>query len=163
MHWIALSLLSAVFLGFYEIAKKASVRNNAVPPVLFFNVLTSALIYLPLILCSHYTPDLSLLQWIRGRSDWLGRSPKTGSEVSDRGQFVGVCLVCPQASADVHRGSDSGQQPVRDHSVRGGHHGENATPAQWVGVTVVVIAFYAFSSSVAEKAYTSTKTAGSDS
>lgn len=50
MSWIALSLISAVLLGLYDIAKKASVRDNAVPAVLFVNVLTAALIWLPFIL-----------------------------------------------------------------------------------------------------------------
>ena len=49
MTWILLSLCSAVFLGFYEIAKKVSLKENAVPPVLFFNVLTAAILWLPLI------------------------------------------------------------------------------------------------------------------
>ena len=56
MTWMLLSIASAVFLGFYEIAKKASLKENAVPPVLFFNVLTAALLWLPLILCSQFFP-----------------------------------------------------------------------------------------------------------
>jgi transporter family protein len=56
MIWMLLSLCSAVFLGFYEIAKKASLKENAVPPVLFFNVLTAAALWLPLILCSQLFP-----------------------------------------------------------------------------------------------------------
>ena len=35
MHWIAASLLSALFLGFYELGTKHAVRDNAVLPVLF--------------------------------------------------------------------------------------------------------------------------------
>lgn len=36
MHWIAASLVSALFLGFYELSTKHAVRDNAVLPVLFF-------------------------------------------------------------------------------------------------------------------------------
>ena len=43
--WITLSLCSALFLGLYDIAKKAAVHNNAVPPVLLLNVITAALLW----------------------------------------------------------------------------------------------------------------------
>jgi transporter family protein len=45
MHWIAASLLSALFLGCYDLCIKHSVRENAVLPVLFFANLCSALIW----------------------------------------------------------------------------------------------------------------------
>src|SRR6187455_1974852 len=65
MNWLILSLTSAVFLGFYEIAKKAAVRENAVPPVLFFNVLTSALLWTPLLILSHSAQDWVPFEWLR--------------------------------------------------------------------------------------------------
>ncbi|HEX7598490.1 MAG TPA: permease, partial [Polyangia bacterium] len=34
MSWMLLAVLSAVFLGLYDVAKKASVQDNAVLPVL---------------------------------------------------------------------------------------------------------------------------------
>ncbi len=34
MQWIVQSLLSAIFLGLYDLAKKSAVRENAVPAVL---------------------------------------------------------------------------------------------------------------------------------
>ncbi|QDT07154.1 EamA-like transporter family protein [Rubripirellula lacrimiformis] len=52
MGWIALSVLSAIFLGFYDIAKKSSVRDNAVPIVLLLNVVTAALVWLPAVVAS---------------------------------------------------------------------------------------------------------------
>jgi transporter family protein len=43
MHWILASLVSAFFLGCYELSTKHAVRENAVLPVLFFaNVCSSA-------------------------------------------------------------------------------------------------------------------------
>ncbi|PXA04988.1 hypothetical protein DDZ13_03210 [Coraliomargarita sinensis] len=56
MSWIFLSICSALFLGFYDLAKKHAVRDNAVLPVLFWGVVTSALIWLPFILWSHLHP-----------------------------------------------------------------------------------------------------------
>jgi transporter family protein len=57
MSWILLSILSAVFLGFYDLAKKHALRENAVFPVLFFGILTSACVWLPFVLWSTYAPE----------------------------------------------------------------------------------------------------------
>jgi hypothetical protein len=40
MHWIAASLLSALFLGVYELCTKHAVRDNAVIPMFFFSTLS---------------------------------------------------------------------------------------------------------------------------
>ncbi len=45
MHWIILSLVAAVFLGFYDLCTKHAVRDNAVLPVLFFATVCSAVIW----------------------------------------------------------------------------------------------------------------------
>ncbi len=49
MHWIAASLLSALFLGFYELCTKHAVRNNAVTPVLFLSTLSGAAVWVGLL------------------------------------------------------------------------------------------------------------------
>lgn len=49
MHWIVASLVSALFLGVYELCTKHAVRDNAVVPVLFFNTLTGAIIWVALL------------------------------------------------------------------------------------------------------------------
>jgi len=46
MSWILASLLSAFFLGCYDLSTKAAVRDNAVLPVLFFANLCSATLWL---------------------------------------------------------------------------------------------------------------------
>ncbi|MBR5051659.1 MAG: DMT family transporter [Bacteroidaceae bacterium] len=46
--WLALAFLSAVLLGFYDVSKKFSLRDNAVIPILFLNTLFCSLIFLPL-------------------------------------------------------------------------------------------------------------------
>ncbi len=52
--WLTLTLFSALFLGFYDILKKVSLRDNPVWPVLFFGSLTSTLIFLPFLFLSNY-------------------------------------------------------------------------------------------------------------
>jgi len=48
MHWIVASLVSAFFLGCYDLFTKHAVRDNAVLPVLFFANVCSATIWLAL-------------------------------------------------------------------------------------------------------------------
>ena len=54
--WLFLAFLSATLLGFYDVFKKQSLKNNAVIPVLFLNTLFSSLIFLPFILISVWNP-----------------------------------------------------------------------------------------------------------
>ena len=48
--WLILAFISATFLGFYDTSKKASLRGNAVLPVLFLNTVFSTLIFSPFLL-----------------------------------------------------------------------------------------------------------------
>ncbi|MCX6956493.1 MAG: DMT family transporter [Verrucomicrobia bacterium] len=56
MHWIAASLLSALFLGFYELGTKHAVRDNAVLPVLFLANVCSATVWTLLLTVAHTAP-----------------------------------------------------------------------------------------------------------
>ena len=50
--WIIFTILSAIFLGMYDVAKKQALIKNAVLPVLLLNTLFSALFFIPLIIFS---------------------------------------------------------------------------------------------------------------
>jgi len=50
--WLILAFLSAALLGFYDVFKKKSLKDNAVIPVLLLNTLFSSLIFLPFIILS---------------------------------------------------------------------------------------------------------------
>ena len=56
--WITLAIVSASFLGVYDIFRKTSLHNNAVLPVLYISTLTSTLIFLPLVIISAAWPEL---------------------------------------------------------------------------------------------------------
>jgi len=58
MNWIALTLLSAAFLGVYDLCTKYAVRANAVTPVLFFSTLTGAMVWTGLLLIQYLHPGL---------------------------------------------------------------------------------------------------------
>ena len=55
--WLFLAFLSAVLLGFYDVFKKQSLKDNAVLPVLFLNTIFSSLVFLPFILVSYFAPE----------------------------------------------------------------------------------------------------------
>lgn len=53
MSWLLLAFASAFFLGIYDLAKKKSVQDNAVRPVLFLCSAFYALFMLPVLLTGH--------------------------------------------------------------------------------------------------------------
>ena len=50
--WLILAFTSAMLLGFYDVFKKLSLKENAVIPVLFLNTVFCSLIFLPLVIIS---------------------------------------------------------------------------------------------------------------
>ena len=58
MTWIEASLVSALFLGVYDLCIKHAIRNNAVLPVLFLSTLTGATVWTSLLLVQMAHPGL---------------------------------------------------------------------------------------------------------
>jgi uncharacterized membrane protein len=58
LDWIVASLLSALFLGIYELCTKHAVQDNAVLPVLFFSTLSGAAVWVVLMLAHALHPGL---------------------------------------------------------------------------------------------------------
>lgn len=56
MPWVIGSILSALFLGFYDLTKKHALRDNAVIPVLFFSTVASASVWGVLMLADAVAP-----------------------------------------------------------------------------------------------------------
>ncbi len=56
MPWIVASLVSAFFLGFYDLSKKHALRDNAVLPVLFLSTVCGAAVWLVLLLAGLAVP-----------------------------------------------------------------------------------------------------------
>lgn len=53
--WILLAFTSACLLGFYDVFKKLSLKNNPVIPVLFLNTFFCSILFLPFILLSSHS------------------------------------------------------------------------------------------------------------
>ena len=52
--WWLLAVVSALFLGIYDVVKKVSVNNNAVLPVLLFSSISGAILFIPILIASKY-------------------------------------------------------------------------------------------------------------
>jgi drug/metabolite transporter (DMT)-like permease len=58
MNWVVAILLSAFFLGIYDLCTKHAVRANAVTPVLFLSSLTGAAVWVVLLLVQFFQPGI---------------------------------------------------------------------------------------------------------
>ncbi|HEY5346182.1 MAG TPA: EamA family transporter [Verrucomicrobiae bacterium] len=58
MNWVVAILLSAFFLGLYDLCTKHAVRANAVTPVLFLSSLTGATVWVILLLVQFFHPGI---------------------------------------------------------------------------------------------------------
>jgi bacterial/archaeal transporter family protein len=56
MDWIVLSLISAIFLGFYDLSKKHALKDNAVLPVLFLSTVVGAAVWALLFALQRFAP-----------------------------------------------------------------------------------------------------------
>jgi drug/metabolite transporter (DMT)-like permease len=145
MTWMLLSICSAAFLGFYEIAKKASLKENAVPPVLFFNVLTAATLWTPLILLSQFYPDgiptgFLRVEALTGTGHFLLflKSLIAGSSWI----FASFALKhLPMSIAAPIRASS----PFWTITIAVLFLSERPDLWQWVGISIILISFYVFS------------------
>ncbi|MBQ4277950.1 MAG: DMT family transporter [Bacteroidaceae bacterium] len=52
--WLFLALISAFFLGLYDVSKKKALLTGSVVSVLFYSTLVSSILFIPFILGSHY-------------------------------------------------------------------------------------------------------------
>ncbi len=143
--WVILGIISSCLLGIYDLLKKSALQNNQVMPVLFLASLTSALIFLPLILVSSgtgagntealwYVPPVSarehlliFLKSILVATSWVL------SYFALRN--LPITIVTPiRASSPLW--TLVGALII---------FGERLTPLQWLGITVTIISYYLFS------------------
>jgi drug/metabolite transporter (DMT)-like permease len=145
MNWMILSLCSAVFLGFYEIAKKAAVRENAVPPVLFFNVVTSAILWLPLLIVSHVARDRMPYEWlIVDAVSWREHGLLFAKSLIAGSSWIFATFALkhlPMSIAAPIRASS----PIWTIFIAVVFMHERPSIGQWLGVSVIIASFYAFS------------------
>lgn len=142
--WILLALLSALCLGFYDVSKKQGLKGNSVVGVLFLSVCLSSLLLLPMLLCSRlgliaegslfFVPHLALhdhlfifLKSLLVLSSWYFAYLAI--------QNLPLTIVSPM-NATRPMWTLLGALLI---------FGERLNLWQWVGVVVILCAFFAFS------------------
>lgn len=144
--WVTLALLSALCLGFYDVCKKSSVRDNAVIPVLWLNTIFCSLFMLPFVIMSAYTDALD---------NTLFHVPTMGWEVHRlvilKASIVLASWVCGYFGMKhlpiTLVGPINATRPIM--VLLGGLllFGERLNIYQWVGVMVAIVSFYLLSRS----------------
>lgn len=145
MSWVLLSILSAFFLGFYDLAKKAGVRENAVPPVLFFSVLAGAAVWTPFLLWSSFAPEsFPSERFLVKPLGW----PEHGLLLAKSALVASSWMLnyfavkhLPVSIASPIRATS----PLWTILIAVTLLGERPTATQWIGIAVILGAFYAFS------------------
>ena len=143
--WFILTLIAAFFLGLYDIAKKHSVNDNAVPPVLLANVSTAALIWgVPIVaglvfadgehvwLSRLWTPTLTEHALLFGKSALVGSSWMFA--------FFALKALPISIAAPIRATS-----PVWTIVLAVSLTGERPLLLQWLGIALILIAFFSFS------------------
>ncbi|WP_269523488.1 DMT family transporter [Coraliomargarita parva] len=145
MSWVLLSILSALLLGFYDLAKKHALKENAVLPVLFFGIVSGAAVWLPFVIWSGLSPetypsDTFLVEPI-GAGQHLLLFFKSALVASSWifGYFALKHL--PLSIAGPVRATS----PLWTILMAVLLMGEQPNLWQWLGIVVVLLAFYAFS------------------
>ena len=145
MEWILLSVLSALCLGLYDLLKKAALTDNAVPPVLLLNVLTAAGIYVPVILwCRIFPSTVVEGMWQVAPLGWqlhlllLLKSMLVGASWTLA--FFGLKHLPISIATPIRSTS-----PLWTIIVAVLLFGEDPSPLQWLGMMILLAAFYLFS------------------
>ncbi len=145
MDWVSLSICSALFLGVYDLCKKAAVERNAVPPVLFLSVVAGALVWAPLLVWSRMAPDSLPISWLRVQSlSWVehGLVLAKAALVSFAWVFNYFAVKHLPVSVSAPIRSTS---PLWTIAVAIAFMGERPAPLQWGGMVLVLGAFFALS------------------
>ncbi|GAA5507446.1 DMT family transporter [Novipirellula caenicola] len=145
MTWIGLSAISAVLLGFYDVTKKIAVRKNAVPIVLLISVSVGAAIWMPFICWSTFSPtsvphpilkvdSLSFAE----HGLLLAKSILVGASWTFA--FFALKRLPLSIAAPIRSTS-----PFWTIAMASLVLGERPTGTQWIGIVIVLLAFWAFS------------------
>jgi transporter family protein len=144
VSWLFLTITSALLLGFYDYFKKHALSDNAVLPVLFGSVAAGAVVWLPFIIWSALAPA-SLPAGFLHVTGICGRSHLL---LFAKAVLVGASWLCgyygikslPLSIASPIRAT--GPLWTITFAVLWLH--ESPTPRQWLGVTIILLAFFAF-------------------
>jgi len=144
VSWLLLTLASAFLLGFYDYFKKLALRDNAVLPVLFGSVAAGAVVWLPFVVWSAVAPASLPV----GLLHVTGLAARSHLLLFVKAALVGASWLCgyygikslPLSIASPIRAT--GPLWTITFAVLLFH--ESPTPKQWLGVAIILLAFFAF-------------------
>ncbi|MEM9589037.1 MAG: EamA family transporter [Planctomycetota bacterium] len=143
--WIIGSVISALLLGGYDVTKKAAARGNAVPVVLLISVSVGGLIWLPLIAWSLIAPESLPWDLLRVRRlSWTlhGLIFAKSALVGASWTFALFALKHLPLSIAAPIRSTS---PLWTILIATVFLSERPTATQWLGIVIVLTAFWLFS------------------
>lgn len=142
--WLAFALVSALFLGLYDVAKKQSLKENAVIPVLWFNTLFCSLLMLPFTLLSATTGLLDDSIFYVPSADWELHRLLMLKAFIVLGSWIFGYFGMKHLPITLF-GPINATRPII--VLLGGLllFGERLNLYQWIGVIIAVISFYMLS------------------
>ena len=142
--WLAFALVSALFLGLYDVAKKQSLKENAVIPVLWFNTLFCSLLMLPFTLLSAKTGLLDGSIFYVPTAGWELHRLLMLKAFIVLGSWIFGYFGMKHLSITLF-GPINATRPII--VLLGGLllFGERLNLYQWIGVTIAVLSFYLLS------------------
>ncbi|NRA39161.1 MAG: EamA family transporter [Planctomycetes bacterium] len=145
MTWVFLGILSALFLGIYDVCKKQALRENAVLPILFLATVFGFLLCLPIMLMSYFQPQCM--------DDW-GMRVHQVSAVNHGHLLLKACIVDTSwilAYVALKHLPISIVSPIRASGPLWTLFGallifhEQLNTMQWIGLGFILVSYYAFS------------------
>ena len=142
--WLAFALVSALFLGLYDVAKKQSLKENAVIPVLWFNTLFCSLLMLPFTLLSAKTGLLDGSIFYVPAAGWEQHRLLIIKAFIVLGSWIFGYFGMKHLPITLF-GPINATRPII--VLLGGLllFGERLNLYQWIGVTIAVLSFYLLS------------------
>ena len=144
--WLSLAFLSAAMLGFYDVFKKYSLRNNAVLPVLFLNTLFCALQFVPIFALSDIgitdnSHPLYIAPWV-----WDEQLFILAKAVIVLSSWIFGYFAIKHLPITIV-GPVNATRPVLTLTGAMLVFGESLNLWQWAGVTLAIVSFYLLSKS----------------
>lgn len=149
VSWMGLTIASAVLLGIYDLAKKLSVRGNATAIVLLCSVSLGSLIWAVMLLAQSFLSANAVDGWLP--SILRVQSIGVGQHVALFAKSVLVGSSWMLAFESLRRLPLSIAAPIRSTSpvwtllIAIGFLGERPAILQWVGIVIVLVAFWGLS------------------
>ena len=144
--WLGFAFLSAILLGFYDVFKKKSLKDNPVIPVLFLNTLFSSLLLLPLLLLSvNGVVDEDSLFYAHSYG-WEGHRLFLLKAVIVMSSWICGYIGIKNLPITIV-GPINATRPVMVLIGALTFLGEKLNVWQWIGVVVAIISFYLLSRS----------------